>query len=225
VEERKTDEGWLVAMRRISSAAREEVKQKEERRLDCYTFDELIDEGANFTGYINWLEAEIKRRKIDTQYVPLACTKEEIDPVSKRQIGTSRYGQEDGWIDRYIDRWIEDPSKEHISILGEFGTGKTWFAFHYASVALQRYKDAEQLGKERPRLPLVITLRDFAKALTIENVISEFFFSRHKIRIDIEVFAQLNRMGKFLIIFDGFDEMAAKVVGGAAPPGASAADD
>ncbi|WP_414576252.1 NACHT domain-containing protein [Anabaena sp. CCY 9402-a] len=211
VNEQKTDEGWLVSTRRISRAARDEVKKEENRHLDCFTFDELIDLDADFTGYLDWLEAEIKRRKIDLKYVPLACTKEEIDPVTKRRIGVSRYEAEDGWIDGYIDLWLDDPAKEHISILGEFGTGKTWFVFHYAWTALQRYKDAQKRGVERPRLPLVITLRDFAKALNVENVLAGFFFTQHNIRLNSEVFDQLNRMGKLLLIFDGFDEMAAKV--------------
>ncbi|GBE90934.1 NACHT domain-containing protein [Nostoc cycadae] len=211
VNQQKTDEGWLVSTRRISRAARDEVKKEENRHLDCFTFDELIDLDADFTGYLDWLEAEIKRRKIDQKYVPLACTKEEIDPVTKRRIGISRYEAEDGWIDGYIDLWLDDPAKEHISILGEFGTGKTWFVFHYAWTALQRYKDAQKRGVERPRLPLVITLRDFAKALNVENVLAGFFFTQHNIRLNSEVFDQLNRMGKLLLIFDGFDEMAAKV--------------
>ena len=146
VQEQKTDEGWLVTTRRFSRAARDEVKKEENRFLDCYTFDELIDLDADFNGYVNWLEAEIQRRKVDTKYVPLACTKEELDPVTKRRIGVSRYEEEDGWIDGYIDLWLDDPAKEHISILGEFGTGKTWFAFHYAWTALQRYKDAQRRG-------------------------------------------------------------------------------
>lgn len=184
VEEQKTDEGWLVTTRRISRAARDEVKKEENRHLDCFTFDELIDLDANFNAYLDWLEAEIKRRKIDTKYVPLACTKEEIDPITKRRIGVSRYEEEDGWIDGYIDLWLDDPAKEHISILGEFGTGKTWFVFHYAWTALQRYRDAQKRGVERPRLPLVITLRDFAKALNVENVLAGFFFTQHNIRLN-----------------------------------------
>jgi predicted NACHT family NTPase len=211
VDQQRTDEGWLVTARRISRAARDELEKEENRHLACYTFDELIDQDADFSDYLDWLEAEIKRRKIDTKYVPLACTKEEFDPDSKQRIGVSRYEEQDGWIDGYIDMWLDDPAKEHISILGEFGTGKTWFAFHYASVALQRYKDAQRRGVERPRLPLVITLRDFAKALNVENVLAGFFFTQHDIRINSSVFEQLNRMGKLLLIFDGFDEMAAKV--------------
>ncbi len=212
VEEQRTDEGWLVTARRISRAARDEVEKEENHHLGCYTFDELLDQDADFSGYLDWLEEEVKRRDIEKKYVPLACTKEEFDPVSKRRLAVSRYDERDGWIDGYIDLWLDDPVKEHISILGEFGTGKTWFAFHYAWTALQRYRDAQKRGLERPRLPLVIPLRDYAKAVSVESLFSEFFFRKHKLPIPhYEAFEQLNRMGKLLLIFDGFDEMAAKV--------------
>ena len=212
VEEQQTDEGWLVTARRISRAARDEVEKEENHHLGCYTFDELLDQDADFSGYLDWLEQEVKRRDIEKKYVPLACTKEEFDPVTKRRLAVSRYDERDGWIDGYIDLWLDDPAKEHISILGEFGTGKTWFAFHYAWTALQRYRDAQKRGLERPRLPLVIPLRDYAKAVSVESLFSEFFFRKHKLPIPhYEAFEQLNRMGKLLLIFDGFDEMAAKV--------------
>jgi WD40 repeat protein len=212
VEKERADEGWLVTARRISRAARTEVDKEENKHLGCYTFDEFLAQDADFSGYLDWLETEIKRRQIDTKYVPLACTKEEIDSVTGRQIAVSRYEEEDGWIDGYIDRWLDDPAKEHISVLGEFGTGKTWFAFHYAWVALQRYKDALNRGVELPRLPLVIPLRDYAKAVSVESLFSEFFFRKHEIPLPgYSAFEQLNRMGKLLLIFDGFDEMAARI--------------
>ncbi|MEG4319132.1 MULTISPECIES: NACHT domain-containing protein [unclassified Microcoleus] len=211
VEKQRTDEGWLVTARRISRAARDEVDQPENRHLACYTFDELLDQDADFTAYLDWLETEITSRGIDTKYVPLACTKEEIDPDTLRKIGVSHYDGRDGWIEGYIDLWLDDPVKEHISVLGEFGTGKTWFAMHYAWLALQRYKEAQRRGLERPRLPLVIPLRDYAKAVSVESLFSEFFFRKHEIPLaGYSAFEQLNRMGKFLLIFDGFDEMAAK---------------
>ncbi|MEG4346130.1 NACHT domain-containing protein [Microcoleus sp. A003_D6] len=211
VEKQRTDEGWLVTARRISRAARDEVDKPENRDLACYTFDELLDQDADFTAYLDWLETEITSREIDTKYVPLACTKEEIDPDTHRKIGVSHYGDRDGWIEGYIDLWLDDPVKEHISVLGEFGTGKTWFAMHYAWMALQRYRDAQKRGLERPRLPLVIPLRDYAKAVSVESLFSEFFFRKHEIPLaGYSAFEQLNRMGKFLLIFDGFDEMAAK---------------
>lgn len=213
VNEQKTKEGWLIAARRISPAAHKAAKSKEnEGIIFCYTFDELLDQDADFDKYLDWLESEVKRRGIDKMYVPLACSKDEFDPLTKEKIGISEYSADDGWIEGYIDRWIHDPSKEHISILGEFGTGKTWLTLHYAWTALQKYKTAKEQGIERPRIPLVIPLRDYAKAVSVESLFSEFFFRKYEIPLPgYSVFEQLNRMGKLLLIFDGFDEMADRV--------------
>src|SRR5207302_5898325 len=91
MNEKKADEGWLVAVRRISQAARDAVKLPENRDIFCYTFDELLDENADFTGYLDWLENEVKRRGIDRMYIPLACTKEEFDQITKQKTGEARY--------------------------------------------------------------------------------------------------------------------------------------
>ena len=212
VNQHNTNEGWLVAVRRIASGARLEVEKEGNRnKLFCYTFDELIDETADFSLYFQWLKNEIKLRQIENYYVDLACTKEEVDPVTHETIAVHHFGKNEGWIDNYVDRWLSDSAQEHISVLGDYGTGKTWFVLHYAGEALEKYLEAKKKGVERPRLPLVIQLRDYAKAIDVENVLAGFFFSKHKILLHSEVFNQLNRMGKLLLIFDGFDEMADKV--------------
>ncbi|MEL7071099.1 MAG: NACHT domain-containing protein [Cyanobacteria bacterium J06581_3] len=212
IEAAGADEGWLVGNRRVSKAARQAATDETAyEEISCYTFDELIDEDADFSKYLDWLEADIRQRGVDVGYLPLACRKDELDAVSQRKIGVSTYGEEDGWIDGYVDMWLDDPAKEHLSVLGEFGTGKTWFALHYAWVALQRYRDAKRRGIERPRVPIVVPLRDYAKAVSVESLFSEFFFRKHEILKNYSVFEQLNRMGKLLLIFDGFDEMAARV--------------
>jgi hypothetical protein len=207
----RADEGWLVANQRISQAVRDATRHGV-NNLFCYTFDELLEVHADFTRYFDWLENEVKSRGISRLYVPIACTKKEYDPETKRQLGQSRYDQRNGWTDGYIDRWLDDPSKEHISILGEFGTGKTWVAIHYASKALQKYRESKDMGLKRPRIPILIPLRDYAKAVSVESLFSEFFFRKHEIPLPgYSAFEELNRIGKLLLIFDGFDEMASRV--------------
>jgi WD40 repeat protein len=211
VAQLRVDEGWLVTNLWVSQSVRQALIKSDDENLTCLTFDELIDQDADFTPYLDWLEREISKREIDRYYVDLGCTKGEFDADTRTLRGTSKYSVADGGIDRYIDRWLENPVTEHVSILGEFGTGKTWFAFHYAGKCLQAYRAAKSKGMPRPRLPLVIPLRDYAKALDVENVFAGFFYTQHNIRLNSEVFDRLNQMGKLLLIFDGFDEMADKV--------------
>ena len=212
VERSKADEGWLVSNMRVSSGVRKAVSEESQcEDVSCYTLDELLDEDADFSGYVTWLEEEITSRGIDQNYISLGCSKEEIDPKTKVPLGTSHYGENEGWIEGYVDQWLADSSKEHLSVLGEFGTGKTWFVMHYAWLTLQKYKAAKKKGIVRPRLPLVIPLRDYAKAVSMESLFSEFFFRKHEIPLPgYTAFERLNRMGKLLLIFDGFDEMAAR---------------
>jgi len=210
VEERRTDEGWLIAARRKSQGACE--KAETEKNLYCYTFDELLDEHADFRRYFDWLKKEVETRKIDKMYISLACKRDIFDQDKKEKIGEERYDKKKGWIEGYIDRWLQDSSKEHISILGEFGTGKTWFTLHYAYNAMKKYLEAKEKSLERPRLPVVIQLRDYAKVLGSESLFSDFFFRKHEIPLPgYSAFEYLNRIGKLLLIFDGFDEMADKL--------------
>jgi WD40 repeat protein len=213
VKERNLDEGCLVTDYRVSrsvAAYLEEEKSKGNDRIVCLTFDELIDRDVNFTPYIQWLAGEIERLGIDKEYIQLDCSKPEKDWQGKYKTPSAgAAGAEQ--IDEYMDEWLESAQKNHISVLGEFGTGKTWFAMHYAWVGIQAYLQAKAKRVKRPRLPLLITLRDYAKALNVDTVIAGFFFVNHNIRLNADVFDRLNRMGKLLILFDGFDEMANKI--------------
>ncbi len=210
VKSHKVDEGWLVSSNMKTKGAVDVAKETE--NIFCYTFDELIDEQADFSRYFEWLKEYVNERGIDTDYIPLACNRETYDGAGNKRDKVERYGREEGWMEGYINQWINDPCKEHISILGEFGTGKTWFTHHFAYEMMLKYEDAKSKGLRRPRVPLVVQLRDYSKKLESEALFSDFFFRKHEIRLTgYSAFEQLNRMGKLLLIFDGFDEMADKL--------------
>jgi predicted NACHT family NTPase len=222
VKERNLDEGCLVTDYRVSRSVAAYLALEEERgndsfaftrgdRIVCLTFDELIDRDVDFTPYIEWLEGEVQRLGIDKDYIQLNCSKPEKDPRTGKYLPPIEGSVGAEQIDEYMDEWLYSAQKNHISVLGEFGTGKTWFAMHYAWVQMQAYQQAKSKRMKRPRLPLLITLRDYAKALNVDTVIAGFFFVNHNIRLNADVFDRLNRMGKLLILFDGFDEMANKI--------------
>ncbi|MBU4264153.1 MAG: DUF4062 domain-containing protein [Proteobacteria bacterium] len=175
------------------------------------TLDKLLDETIRFDEYLDQLEQEIHARKIDTLYIPMECRRH-IGELNLHEIDKEHWALEEGGIDRYVDYWLQDASKEHLSVLGGFGSGKTWFVYHLAWLCLQEYREAKLKRRLLPRIPLVIPLLDFARAVTIESLFSEFFFRKHNIGLpNYEAFQQLNRMGKLLLLFDGFDEMSARV--------------
>jgi WD40 repeat protein len=204
------DETWLVTDFRVNPAVAEKAKMQGYPLL-CMTFDELIDQDVDFSPYIQWLVEEVEGQEIDERYIQLGCKRSEIDPQTQDYLGTHPYPAEiDDGLEGYIDGWLEATEKYHVSVLGEFGMGKTWFSLHYAWRELQKYLKAKETQRKRPRLPLLMPLRDYSKAVDVENVLAHFFFGKHKIRLHNEVFDRLNEMGKLLLIFDGFDEMSNK---------------
>ncbi len=210
VREGNFKEGWLVTERSMAKGACDLGKECPD--IYCYTFDQLLDQEADFSNYFAWLETQVKEREVRELYIPLACRRELFDPSGGEKTGEEFYRKEDGWITGYMDRWLEDTTREHVSILGEFGTGKTWFTLHYAYRAMLDYRRAVEKGLERPRLPVVVQLRDYAKQLSSESLFSDFFFHKHEISLpNYSAFRFLNRIGKLLLLFDGFDEMADKM--------------
>ena len=57
----------------------------------CYTFDELLDQHADFTRYFNWLESFVIEKKINTDYIPLACRRDICDQNSKEKTDGMEY--------------------------------------------------------------------------------------------------------------------------------------
>src|SRR2546430_9220873 len=102
-------------------------------------------------------------------------------------------------LDSYTDEWLLERGKMHISLLGDFGAGKTWFCRHYAHRQLLRF-----LGNPvKERLPLLITLRMFSKATTAQQLINDAFLEQYELPFigsAYEVFQRLNTGGKLLLI-------------------------
>ena len=106
--------------------------------------------------------------------------------------------------------WLAERGRVHLSLLGNFGAGKTWFCRHYARRMLRRYFQ----NSSRERFPLVITLRSFIKSMTARQMINdvlgqELVRAFRFVRSGYDTFmTQLSKRGKMLLILDGFDEMA-----------------
>ncbi len=190
----------------VSAAALEASEADKGDRI-VRTFDDLIDEEVDFSKYETFLEHEIEVRRLRELYVPLCCRRPEVDRQGEVQGESTIPG-----LRKHVDRWLEQTLAEHISVLGEFGMGKTWFCLRLADARLSDWRKAKAAGRPRGRFPLLIQLRDYVSAPTIESLLSDFFFNRFETRLpSLRAFEVLNRMGRFLLIFDGFDEMARRI--------------
>lgn len=111
-------------------------------------------------------------------------------------------------IDDYINQWMQHDNAQHLAILGEYGTGKSsWcqkLAHELATSYLQTAGSA--------RIPILFNLREFTKTLKIESLVTSFLDDECDVQNPrFKLFKAMNDAGIFLLIFDGFDEMAVRV--------------
>jgi formylglycine-generating enzyme required for sulfatase activity len=184
--------GVLVTHARVSPAARKQASETG-GLVRTFTLDEFYRELIDFEPYVRALVADYDKDELSTYYVDLGC-----------QSGDgSVYKPMDG----YVDRWLDDPTRNHISILGDYGTGKTSFCRQYAAKLGRRWL----ADPDHHRIPILISLRDYAKTVGLQQLITDFLVNRCDIQAKYEAFARFNADGRLLLLFDGFDEMAQKV--------------
>ncbi len=118
-------------------------------------------------------------------------------------------------IDKYLNQWINDNSQNFLAVMGEYGTGKTTLCRHIihglaADFLGQNTDDNNILKDEYRRIPLLFNLRNFKQEDIDAFVISQL--NKNGIK-DIDFIDFLKRVdnNEFVIIFDGFDEMAHKI--------------
>ncbi|MCD4665156.1 MAG: leucine-rich repeat domain-containing protein [Bacteroidales bacterium] len=115
-------------------------------------------------------------------------------------------------INNYITEWLNDDNRKFLAILGEYGTGKTtlcgFIAYQLTTGRLECNKDL-RINDSLKRIPILFPLRNFREELIDDYIISQL--NRFGIK-DISYLEFLDKVksGEFVILFDGFDEMAAK---------------
>jgi hypothetical protein len=150
-------------------------------------YRELMDFGAHVRALISSYEED----ELSTYYVDLGCR------IADGSVCKP--------MDDYVDAWLDDPARYHISILGDYGTGKTSFCRQYAARLGRRWL----IDPDRERIPVLINLRDYTKTLKVDSLVTDALVNQYSIRgATFEAFQRYNGDGKLLVFFDGFDEMA-----------------
>jgi len=118
MEEQGLVGGVLVTHNRVSPAARERAAETD-GAVRVFTLDEFYRELIDFESYVRELVGDYEGDDLSTYYVDLGC----------QGADGSTYKP----MDDYVDAWLDDPTRNHISILGDYGTGKTSFCRQYAA--------------------------------------------------------------------------------------------
>jgi len=186
------EHGFIV----VEKISKEICKLANEEKIKIITVYELIQEVANFSEYLknyvkNYEDTPIFKKDC---YIPLTANLE-----TKENVGT---------IDDYLEKWLRLEGQLQLTVLGDYGTGKSTVAKRLEYQQAKRY--LENPAKER--IPVLIELKIYQKSISIESLITDLLINKYSVEIkNFNTFKLLNESGKLLLILDGFDEMASRV--------------
>ena len=167
----------------------ESMKKLKHYNFDIITEDNIINEIMDFSYYLN---------KSIREY--------ENNPVYKHYIDVYDENTED-LLDYSVNDFLEGNYENGFLILGDYGCGKTTFLLN-----LLYRKARDYINGEGEYIPIYIPLRDYVKAIDFDNLFVNFFLNKCNIsNSNLEAFNFLLNHKKFVILFDGFDEVAKRV--------------
>ncbi len=162
--------------------------------IEFFTESQLVDGLVDFSSYFNRIERLVAK---DT-FTGLDLTVE--DMYTKSDYKLSKEGERQQDVESFIDTWLAENSKRHLSILGEFGYGKSTLSQMLTYRLLKEY----QAGKS-VRIPVIIELRGKIPCMsTPKNLFATW---AEDLGIDPRAMMQLLLAGRLLVIFEGFDEV------------------
>jgi Restriction endonuclease len=182
IEARQADRAWLVCKGPISQDGRALVDSK--RDLNCLTFSEFNRKLMGIDSYLHDIVAGFDAEGTANWYIRPYTTENED-------------------IENKIRHWMDEHNAPQIAVVSGYGKGKSTFARHLAA-SLAR----EALTDPTCRAPVLVPLGDIADEQSLEGLLGKVFTSRPGVRgYNFGLFEKLNQSGRFIIIFDGFNEM------------------
>jgi hypothetical protein len=205
-------QGWVVARSGFTADAWDFA---EPLGIVCSTPDDLIRSLIDFTSYLNNLIHDFQDLLVDRErglklpqlyvepdafYYPREL---ELPPEAMNLL------TEVGPLQTLVDEWLADPELNQLTLLGDYGTGKTVFTLKLAHDLAQAYLDGQGT-----LIPVRIPLKEFDPKQEVADLVMNHL-RRHGIEgSPYAAFQYLLRQGMLLLILDGFDEITAQVATG-----------
>lgn len=164
--------------------------------LNSY-IDKIIYDFENFVEYSDGQRKPIidlfQRANLYKYYIDLKC----------RDSNNNIYEP----IDKYIEDWLNKENRNHITILGDYGTGKSSFLLYMTYVFAKSFKE----NPFSVPIPFFISLRKYKYIRDIKEQIIDILKNDYNVIIPSPLYFQkLLEDGKIILLLDGFDEMESK---------------
>jgi len=204
-------QGWVVARSGFTSEARDYA---EPLGIVCSAPDDLVHSLIDFTSYLNDLVHDFQDFLVDRErglklpqlYVEPDAFYRHLQRVEPPPKPMERLTTKAGPLQALVDEWMADPKLNQLTVLGDYGTGKTVFTLKLAHDLAQAYLDGQGT-----LIPVRIPLKEFDPKQEVDDLVMNHL-RRHGIEgSPYAAFQYLLRQGMLLLILDGFDEITAQV--------------
>lgn len=196
----RADKGIFVT---TSAYSKTSLATAAQHSIQCLTLAELYDQLVDFSTYASSAQSTFLSSPLGRWYVDQTGSDvEDYDALLPPALGMVVHKP----LLDYIDKIFNIEGQSRVALLGNFGTGKSSFALKYRHHLLGRWT-----GRPRERIPILVSLRDCRAGLDIYQIVTNELQRLPGVAIDLQLCLELQRMGRFHFILDGFDEMASKV--------------
>lgn len=182
VDNGDVDQAWLISKGPISPEGQKAAQSR--RGLRAMTFAELQRRLLLLDPYLKDLVEAYSASRLSEYYIRPETTQGED-------------------LEARVRAWMQADAAAPLFVLGPYGKGKSTFAMHLAAATAR-----EALADATARAPILVKLGEIADEQSLDGLLGKVLASQHRVQgYHFETFRALNRAGRFLVIFDGFDEM------------------
>lgn len=167
------------------------VQEAADRRVHLQSFIEL----QGLLDFRAFVERQTRRLAEHPGYPPA-----DYVPARLRFRGPAREEATDDAAGRVLD-WLASPHGRFVLVLGDAGTGKT-FLLHEV---------ARRLGERGGLIPVLLEMRHLEKGRTLDQLLGQCLAAEGVEEFSVARFRYMLEQGRIALLFDGFDELAARV--------------
>jgi hypothetical protein len=162
--------------------------------ITCISLEQLARQAADLSEFERRLARNSDLVKIDALYV---------QPNYQVQAGAGSMGKN---LDEYVLKWLNSGADCLLWLLGDFGTGKTWFSTHFAhKLAEMKVDDTTRA----PPTPVVVLLRQYTHTTDMFQAVQEVLDKGGAhLAAGRDTVEWLIAQRKLVPVFDGADEHA-----------------
>lgn len=187
----------------------EAIQVAHEYNIQLLTYHDCVNTLINFSNYLNRFIYEIESFSEFKE----GRRQSFLDPLENCDLKnhfinpdfTDSNGEMFTSIDSYVETWLKKEKQTELVLLGDADSGKTSVALHLTYELAKKYL-ADPINN---RIPIFIPLKDYGKSINPKQMITSLLVNQYSLNFSsYSAFEMLLRNGKFVLIFDGLDEIS-----------------